>query len=361
MSESSEPLSGITDDPELQIRLFKQAVEQTAHAVYITDTDGHIEYVNPAFETITGYSAEEVQGRNPSLLQADEHSEEWYENLWETILNGDQWQEEMIDETKDGERIVLEQTISPITGEDGEIKKFVAVAQDITIRKKQQARLEEQRDDLELLNQVLRHDIRNHLQLVSAYADMLDEYLDEEGHEYLTKVKEGAENAVALTTVAKDMAEVMLRQTNEHRPVALAPVLNQEIEELRSEHDNATIRVEGTIPEVEVSANSLLESVFRNLLTNAIQHNDKPVPELTVSVAEDSESVTIRIADNGPGVPDGQKDAIFGRGEKGLDSPGSGIGLYLVETLVESYDGEVWVEDHDPEGAVFVVKLPRVL
>jgi signal transduction histidine kinase len=68
--------------------------------------------------------------------------------------------------------------------------------------------------------------------------------------------------------------------------------------------------------------------------------------------------VTVRIADNGPGVPDERKESVFGKGEKGLESDGTGIGTYLVKTLVSRYSGTVWVEDNEPGGAVFVVTLP---
>ncbi|XGI84646.1 sensor histidine kinase [Halorutilales archaeon Cl-col2-1] len=79
---------------------------------------------------------------------------------------------------------------------------------------------------------------------------------------------------------------------------------------------------------------------------------------MEITAEEVEGHVVISIADNGPGVPDNEKDEIFGRGEKGLESEGTGVGLYLVDTLVENYGGEVWVDDSEMGGAAFKVKLP---
>lgn len=219
-------------------------------------------------------------------------------------------------------------------------------------------RLAEQRDNLRLLNQVMRHDIRNDLQLIGAYAELLEDHVDEEGRQYLDVIKEHTESAANLTTTARDLSQVMLEADVEVRAVSLANVLHQQIEELRSGYPEAVVTVEGTIPELEVAGNDMLGSVFRNLLQNAIQHNDEAPPEVTVSTVQTDDRVEIRVADNGPGIPEEQREDIFGRGEKGLESSGAGIGLYLVQSLVESYGGDVWIEDNTPKGSVFVVSLP---
>jgi len=247
-----------------------------------------------------------------------------------------------------------------------------AMVRDITERKEYQQRLEEQRDNLDVLNQVLRHDIRNDIQLITAYAELLEaDCEDEEVREYVETILDNARHAVDLTVSAREMADVMLSAEEELADVDLRQVLETELEEVRSAHDEAVVRAE-SVPSATVRANDLLGSVFRNLLTNAIQHNDAAVPAVTVSGEDREESVLLRFADNGPGVPDDQKAAIFGKGEKGLDSGGTGIGLYLVRTLLESYGGAVRVEDRsdpdatdpsgrdgEPGGAVFVVELPK--
>jgi len=151
-------------------------------------------------------------------------------------------------------------------------------------------------------------------------------------------------------------------------------VVTTEVEQISDGYPEAVITMEPEIHQESVRANEMLASVFRNLLKNAIQHNDKKIPKITVSSIKQQNHIRIRVTDNGPGVSDAVKKEIFGKGEKGLDSDGTGIGLYLVKSLVETYGGDVWVEnkeegsDHDSqppidttaEGAVFVVELPIV-
>jgi len=242
---------------------------------------------------------------------------------------------------------------------DGEPVRAVGIHLDIDERKDYERTLERQRDNLEVLNQVVRHDVRNALQLVLAYGDMLEGSVEEEGEAYLRQILEAGREAVDITQTAGDVTKVLLRSETDRTPVPVRPVLEGQIDDVRANHERAIVAVDGPIPHVEVFADDMLESVFRNLLNNAIVHNDTELPEVTVSVAVDDDVVRFRIADNGPGIRDEHKELIFEEGEKGLDSDGTGLGLYLVQTLVERYGGDVWVEDNEPEGSVFVVELHR--
>jgi signal transduction histidine kinase len=264
----------------------------------------------------------------------------------------------MLEERADGEEIIFNQTISPITDEDGQPQKFVAVGQDTTQQKEYEQKLENQRDNLEVLNQVVRHDIRNDMAIVSGRADLLEEHVEGAGKEDLESIQDSVESAIGVTKTARDLSEIMLSTEEDVDPVRLDRYLNPVIEDVRSKFDTAVITTENQIPRVQVRGNDLLEAVFRNLLQNAVVHNGKDSPTVDISTALNEETVAVAIADNGPGIPDDQKEAIFGKGEKGLDSPGTGLGLYLVQTLVEQYGGDVWVEDNDPEGSVFFVELP---
>jgi PAS domain S-box-containing protein len=122
---------------QAELRLFRQTAEDAGHAIYITDTDGTIEYINPAFEELTGYTRSEAVGETPRLLDSGEMSAEYFENLWETITAGDVWEEEILNQRKDGTLYTANQTISPVTGDDG-IRAFVAVQTDITQRRERE-------------------------------------------------------------------------------------------------------------------------------------------------------------------------------------------------------------------------------
>jgi PAS domain S-box-containing protein len=245
----------------------------------------------------------------------------------------------------------------PADGEpylDGAIK-------DVTEAREYREVLEEQNERLELLNRIVRHDIRNDMQLVQGMADLLDPVVDESDRPQVETIRSRTDHVIELTDVMGDLMETLVSETDPTlEPTHLSFVLDQEIRDAQSSYPEATIRTRGNVPLVEVVANDMLGSVFRNLLNNAVQHSDRDDPTVTVSASVEADDVLVRVADDGPGVRDDRKEAVFGKGEKGIGSEGTGLGLYLVHTLVDQYGGEVWIEDNEPEGSVFVLRFERV-
>ncbi len=121
--------------------LFFTAVEQSSEAVVITDARGNIEYVNPAFTRITGYTREETLGQNPRLLKSGEHDPELYRELWKTILTGEPWRGELINRRKDGSFYAEVMNIAPVCNPRGEVTHFIATQQDATTRRQLQQQL----------------------------------------------------------------------------------------------------------------------------------------------------------------------------------------------------------------------------
>ena len=124
-----------------QIRLKTAALQAAANAVIITDRNGVIQYVNPAFTQLTGYTAEEAVGQTPRLLKSDRHSPRFYRRLWGTILSGEVWRGELHDRLKNGELYISRQVIAPVHDAEGTISHFVSVSEDITEQKRQEARI----------------------------------------------------------------------------------------------------------------------------------------------------------------------------------------------------------------------------
>jgi PAS domain S-box-containing protein len=345
---------------ELSAEQFQSLIEQTADVITVVDSEGCIRYQSPTSERVMGWAPDELVGESVrEYIHPDDRAAVL--GKFESLVE----EQGVVDEElefrfrrADGEYIWLSVTGGAPTA-DVPVDGYVLTSRDISTRKQYEQQLVEQRDDLETLNEVLRHDIRNDLQLITSYADMLTGHVDETGEGYLATMQASANNAVDLTESARDLAEVLLRSDMSVETLSLAPVVSEQIDQLRSTYGTVDVAVDGELPETEVRAGGLLSAVFRNILKNAVQHNDTETPKITVAVERDDDRVQIRIADNGPGVRDEIKEEIFGKGEKGLESAGTGIGLYLVRTLVEGYGGEVWVEDNDPEGAVFVVELRR--
>jgi len=130
------------------------AVENAADAIVITDLDGTITYVNPAFETVTGFSREEAIGRNPRILKSGVQDDAYYEEKWGAILDGEIWEEEIVNETKSGEEYVAHQTVAPVTDSDGTITKFVGIQRDVTKQRRLEKQIERSRATLETLYEI---------------------------------------------------------------------------------------------------------------------------------------------------------------------------------------------------------------
>jgi diguanylate cyclase (GGDEF)-like protein/PAS domain S-box-containing protein len=146
----------IRKEAEEQLRLQSVALESAANGILITDRNGNIQWVNPAFTKMTGYSAEEVRGKNPRILKSGMVPLETYSNLWKTILSGSVWFGELVNRRKDGSIIIEEQTIAPVKDNSGKIVHFIAIKQDITERKHAEEALNKRSDQIATLNRVMR-------------------------------------------------------------------------------------------------------------------------------------------------------------------------------------------------------------
>jgi signal transduction histidine kinase len=227
------------------------------------------------------------------------------------------------------------------------------------------AELSRQRDHLALLNQVVRHDIRNDVQLVLSHAEILEDAVPAADRHHLDRVLEQATHIIELTDAVRDLSAVIVEDTEPTlSAVNLGAVIQTEADKVQSAYETGgrTVTISGTddIPfDVEVRANEMLSSVVGNVLSNAVIHNDSAEPRIDIAVDATEETATVTIADNGVGIPEADWQTVFGRGEMSIDSPGTGLGLYLVDQLIALYGGDVWVSDGDLGGTAFHLQFRR--
>ncbi|PHQ40530.1 PAS domain-containing sensor histidine kinase [Halorubrum persicum] len=356
----------ITEQKEYELALestrqeLRQIIDLVPDLVFVKNREGEYLLANEATAAAYGKTPAEVEGQSEAdIIPSVEDSEEFRQDDLDVIESGEA---RVIGEetltTADGETRIFETRKIPYEIAESGGDAVLGYARDITELKQYERTLEDQRDSLKLLNQVVRHDIRNQLMVVESYTELLEGSLpDDQSRTYARTVIEAAKQAAGITETARDVTDVLLQVGTDRTPMSLRDELAGQIEQVRADQDRVSVSVDGSIPDVTVLADDLLEAVFRNLLTNAVVHNDKDVAEITVSTRVSDETVCVSIADNGPGIPDDHKAQIFQEGEKGLESGGTGVGLYLVKTLVNKYGGDVWVEDNEPTGSVFAVEL----
>jgi len=322
-------------------------------AVWIASDPREFEYLSDGFEDIWGIPADAVED-DPQRMVEGVHPEDRERVISIMQRPEAELSEEVVEHRvvrPDGEVRWVQARVFPLDVHAG--GPVVGVTTDITDQKRRQ-------DELESLNRIVRHDIRNDMSVILGWAELLEAHVDEEGEEYAEKVLLAGEHVVELTEIARDYLETITAGGQlDLEPVALQPTLERELSLRRDGYPEAEFVVTEECTEVDVLANELLASVFRNLLHNAVQHNDAEEPHVEIACTVEDATVRVAVADNGPGIPEDRRESVFGKGEVGLESAGTGIGLYLVRRLVGQFDGRIWIEDNEPRGSVFVVELRR--
>lgn len=337
---------------ERTLRGFREAVEQAGHVIMITDTDGTVEYVNPAFEAVTGYSEAEVLGECPSLLNSGEQDEEFYRDFWETITSGDIWQGELVNERKNGERYYIEQTVAPITDEDGEIERFVAVNQEITERKEYETQLERERDRLEEFAGTVAHDLRNPLTIALGHVDLA--YQNQPTDEVATLLETAITAMERMETVIDEVLALSEQGETIQEPetIEFGDVVDEAWN--MTETSSATLSRDDDVDEWSLLADeSRLCELLENLFGNAVEHAG---PDVAVRVGTLADGRGFFVEDDGPGLPPINYNRIFESGFT-TETDGTGFGLAIVKQIVEAHGWEISATDAAAEttGARFEV------
>lgn len=332
-------------DPDLE--LYKLAFRNTANPTIITNENYLITDVNQACLEFTGYDREDFIGKPPLMLFPDP---DVYETLIEQLENDEPWQGYFETETKEGYLIYGRGSAIPLII-DGKKQGYSGIFVDLTERRQYE-------QALQVIHRVLRHDLRNEMNLIMGHLSTIESSLPEKGRERVEKVTEVAQRLVRRADKARDLERLIYQGFEQPKQrIRLDPVLEAEITRIRKRFPEAEI-IADSIPECDVIANELLETVFESILENAVLHNDDD-PRIEVTVNTTGGSADVAIADDGPGVPDAQKEEIFGREEEDELHHGEGFSLYFVDCITNLYRGSVGVSDNEWGGATFEISLKK--
>ena len=336
---------------EEKLSRFRRAIETAPHAIFLTEKDGTITYVNPAFEETTGYTKSEALGATPGLFQADKHDDSFYTDLWETILDGDVWEGYMVNERTSGEYYHAHETIAPIPDENGDIKEFVAIQTDIS------QRVERERL-VNTFDRVLRHNLRNRLNVIESHGSLIQEQTDRDIDGHVEKILDSVDSLLETTQKGRQIVK-LLSQPSHSNAVDIAAVVRTVVESVETSYPESDITVD--VPEsAHITAVAEIEDCLTELLENSIEHSDRPTPNVSVRVAVADDIVRVRVADDGPGISEMERQILDETADIDQLYHGSGFGLWLVYWVVRRSDGTIAIADRTPRGTEVTLEFPRL-
>jgi two-component system cell cycle sensor histidine kinase/response regulator CckA len=366
------------------LHLQSAALNAAANAILITDRVGLVQWVNPAFCDLTGYTAAEVIGKDSrELVKLDQHDQAFYKNLWDTILSGQVWRGEIVNRRKDGSLYPEEETIIPVRSPQGKITHFIAIKQDITRRKALEAenqKLAEQfyqaqkMDSIGQLAGGIAHDFNNLLVPIVGYAElgMMAASPDDTLYTHFERIKEAGTRATSLT---RQILAFSRRQVLEMTMVDLNQVIiefENMLRRLIGENIILKTHLVADLPAIKADKGQL-EQVLLNLVVNArdAMPNGGRLTIETAHVVLDEAYVTghveaqpgphvlLAVSDTGHGMDAATRQRIFEpffttktRGH------GTGLGLSTVFGIVKQHGGNIWVYSEPGQGATFKIYLP---
>ena len=363
---------------EEKLRIMSQAIEQAGESIIITDRQGVIEYVNPAFTVITGHAAEDAIGQTPRLLKSGRQSSSFYEELWQTILSGEIWKRSLIERRKDGSLYPASMSVAPIMNDDDEITHFVGIQQDMSDHQELENKFR-QAQKMEAIGTLvggIAHDFNNMLGGMTGNL-----YLAKKRMDGFPDVVHRLEVVESLSYRASDMIKQLLmfarKGVLEMRPFGLTSFIKEasKINEV-SIPENITFTTNFCQNELVVNGDATqLHQALINLLNNARDAvSSVAEPQVTLALDEyeaDAEFIRLHpsikgtsfarltVSDNGTGISQDEQEHIFEpfftSKEVGV---GTGLGLSMVYGAIESHGGIVEVDSTLGSGSSFYIYLP---
>lgn len=377
-----------TERKQFEDELLKlsRAVEQSPASVVITDPEGDIEFVNTKFCEVSGYTKEEVLGKNPRVLKSGFHDKNFYTKLWDTISSGKEWSGEFLNRKKNGENYWESALISPVINKDGDITHYVAIKEDITEKKKMIEELIIAKDKAEEMNRLksnflsnMSHELRTPLNGILGYAEILTSLLeDAEQLDMVLGIYQSGRRLSDTLNFILDLSEAETGKIEvSTKDISVVPIITECIRSFHEDAQNKNLQLETIIKDENIVAHLddlLLKRIVHNILDNAIKFTKEG--KISVEIGKEvvaangetgrGENLYIKIEDTGIGIPADKIDLIweeFRQVSEGISRSyeGPGLGLTISKKAVELMHGTIAVQSNYGAGSVFTVKFPALI
>jgi PAS domain S-box-containing protein len=359
-----------------EIKRLLTAFNQLSEAIAITDVRGFIIYTNPAMEKMTGYKAVELYNRNMSFLHSGVHSRDFYKNLWNTVINGLNWEGTIVNKRKNGELYTEYMVITPVKNDEGQIVNFVAVKKDMTdvLKLEEKLRHSQKLQAIGTLAGGIAHDFNNILMGMQLYTEVLQKKIAPNTFEY-----EIVDKIYASQNRAKELVNQILSfsrpNIDEKAPLTVHLLVKETIKHIQNTFPPTITIVQDISDCGQILGNPThIHQIVMNLFTNAYDAMHKQ-GVFTIELkrkkyieypdgnyrSNSFEWVCLHVKDTGEGIDNKIKsriyDPFFTTKQVG---EGTGLGLSIVHGIVQEYGGEIFFTSAKGKGTDFYVYLPAI-
>jgi len=366
---------------EYDLKILSNAIQHSPICVVITNLKGEIEIVNPSFTQITGYTSEEITGKNISVLNVDNNKGITYNEILSHVISGKDWQGEFQNRKKNGEKYWDLASISPVRNDKGTITHFVIISEDITTRKRNEKELIDAKEKAEEANRLktaflanLSHEIRTPMNAIIGFTNLLldDEISSEEKSKLNSLINENSQNLLKLIDDVIDISKIQSGKIEINKTECY---INKLLLDL---YVSFSVRLENdTNKDIHLSLHKgsrkkdfiiftdpiRLKQVLYNLIDNAVKFTTKGFVDFGYTIIEKERKIQFHVIDSGIGISNDKFDMIYDLFRQADESftreyGGTGVGLTIAKRIIEHLGGEIWVQSTPKQGTNIYFTLP---
>jgi PAS domain S-box-containing protein len=350
---------------ELDLLRFYYVAEHTVNPLQITDLNGKMIYINPAFINASGYSKEELLGQKPNIFASGKHSRKFWNKMWTTINNGKVWVGEVENKRKTGDPFYTQLLISPIIDNSGKVTGFFGIHRDLSDKRILEKQLihTQKMESIGTLAAGIAHEVGNPLASISAIVQVVlrttnDEFIKEK----LGLVKN---QVTRISKIIRDLVDFSRPSNYELQVTDINKNIVEAVEitkvGAKAKDINFDLNLNEKIPRLPLIADQL-QQIFVNILLNsvdAISEKKEKVNTIAVKSDMDEDNIILEFSDSGPGIPEANLAKIFEPFfTTKKEGKGTGLGLWVSYGIIKSFQGDIVVKSTLGKGTTFIITIP---